>query len=199
MLKRTLQTIGRIQTRLINSKIKRTNAKNKKKGVELVYAQAEQLPVKNIFRSIKNGLVLNPNKPEYCAAYATRIAKQLFKKEFVRAHAWELAYKNRVTYESRFNPKTLKGELTKRQLNLFIEREVIKPGTILGVYYPQSGYNHTQRRVTHAMLYIGEGKFWHNFYGPKIIALQEIYSTKEKGKRVLYPVQIIEPKGTILK
>lgn len=199
MIKRTLNAIGKIQTNLTNSKIKRINNKNKKKGIKLIYAQAEQKPVKSVLKAIKNGLMLNPNKPEYCAAYATRIAKQLFNKEYIRAHAWELSLKNKLIYESKFNPTTLKGELLKRQLRIFIKRRIIKPGTIIGVYYPESGHNHTQRKVTHAMLYVGEEKFWHNYYGPKIITLKEIYTAKEKGKRVLYPVQVIEPKQTILK
>ena len=197
MIKRTLSAIGKMRTKQVNKKIRKINARNKKKGVELVYAQAEQRQAKRIKQALKNGLVLNPNKAEYCSAYATRIAKQIFQKEYVKAHAWELAQKNKLVYESKFNPKTLKGEVSERLLRTLIKKRIIKPGTILGVYYPESGHNQTQRKVTHAMLYVGEGKFWHNFYGPKVVTLGEIYTTKEKGKRVLYPVQVIEAKAVV--
>jgi hypothetical protein len=84
--------------------------------------------------------------------------------------------------------------LAKEKLAAMIRQGKISPGTIIGVFYTASLNNRPGRPFTHMMVYAGNNLFWHNFFGPKTISLEEIYSTAKKGKRIFYPVMVCEPK-----
>lgn len=139
--------------------------------------------------------VFNPNKAGNCSAYATRIAETFFGKSFVRADAWELGLRNRIVSKAAFDRKTRKGGFSKQRLAGLIKSKKITPGTIIGVFYPNSVHNKPGRAFTHVMVFVGKNTFWHNYSGPKKISLDEIFSVvNKKGERLFFPVQLIEPK-----
>jgi hypothetical protein len=47
------------------------------------------------------------------------------------------------------------------------------------------------------MIYSGNRVFWHNFFGPNSISVDEIFSVVDKkaGERMFFPVVVIEPKN----
>lgn len=198
MIRRMIGAIGKAQAKVTNKVIDKLNPRREKKGkAPLVHAEiAPPSSIKDLFT---RGFAINPNQGGKCSAYATRIAEQKFGRKYTYAPAWKLANENRLVVESRFDPQTQRGEIGPNQLKSLIRRGILKPGMLLGIYYPESKHNKVQRRVTHIMVYAGDETFWHNYGGINKIKLQQIYFEKEEGKRVLYPIQVIEAKEVLAK
>lgn len=197
MIRRIVGAIGKAQAKVTNQIIDKLNERRTKKGkAYLMHAEAAIPSIKTLFT---RGFAINPNKGGYCSAYATRVAKELFKKEYEYAPAWKLASKNKLVIDSHFDVSTQRGEIGPSQLHSLIKREILKPGMLLGVFFPESRHNQVQRRVTHMMIYMGDNMFWHNYGGINKISLTRIYTEKEKGKRIFYPVQIIDANSTASK
>jgi len=192
LLKRTIYKIGKARTEDVNPRIKAINRKLANRAIDKArFALLEPYHPTSITHFKNNGLLFNPNKGGNCSAYVTRIAKATFGKQYAKGAAWELAALNEVSYRK---PKNAK-EITKARLERLIRKQIIKPGTIVGVHYPHSELNRAGREITHVMVYAGEGQFWHNFGGPRAITLDSIYAkTNEEGKRLFFPVIVINPK-----
>ena len=111
-----------------------------------------------------------PNAPVYnypnenCAAYAIRTARDIFHKNFKYSDAWNARYNNRIVTSVK----------DKTELTDLIEKSVLKPGMIVGVYYPFSNYlNKTDQKgkkvkYTHLAVFAGVNKknepvFYHQF------------------------------------
>lgn len=171
---------------------------------------SEEAPYVN--PSIRFGGFLNPRNTNFldskkavfdsnvggnCSAYAVRIAKKYFNKNFVKADAWDLMKKNKATFFKPVNLNEKKFGLTKKNIELLIEKKEITPGSIIGVYFPQSTFLVESRPFTHVIVYVGkingEHVFWHNFGGPRKITLEELFG-EVGGKRVFYPTVVINPK-----
>jgi len=154
--------------------------------VELHYGRA--------LRGKLRSIIYNPNEAGRCAAYTSRAAQLFFGKNYVSADAWNMPKANRVVFQVPFDRKALSGGISRQRLAGLIESRTITPGTIIGVFYPQSPNNRADRQFTHMMIYAGDNVFWHNFLGPKAVSLEEIYSAKDKaGNRMFFPVSVIEP------
>ena len=101
---------------------------------------------------------------EYCAAYATRVARDKFGKKFIYSNAWDMRYNNKRIMEIKNNS----------QINKAIKKGVLLPGMIVGIYYPQSKYLRKKDKTgnpvkyTHLAVYVGIDKngkptFYHQF------------------------------------
>jgi hypothetical protein len=193
MLRKWMNAIGKFQAKTINKAVDRLNPRRKLRGKAPLMHAEPALPssIKELFT---RGFAINPNQGGKCSAYATRVAKDVFGKQYVYAPAWKLASENKLVFESKFDPQTLRGEIAPNELREMIKSEKLKPGMMLGLFYPESKHNHVQRRVTHIMVYAGDGTFWHNYGGIRKTGFLQIYYEKEEGKRVLYPVQVIDAK-----
>ena len=129
------------------------------------------------------------NEPGKCSGYATRAAKQLFGLTYLREDAWNLRYRNKVPQNSN------NGEINVR---------IIRPGSILGLEYPDSRENTEGRKnrdmrgnvrlYTHIGLYLGQSPtddqlILHSFTkGPVIESLQGFLETNGSTlKEVLWP------------
>jgi len=198
MIRKMVHNLGKTQAKVTNKVIDKLNVgREKRKRALLMHAEAA--PPSSIKELLKRGFAINPNQSGNCSAYATRVAEKMFGRKYEYAPAWKLASKNKLIYESRFDPQTQRGEIGPNILKSIIKRGILKPGMMLGLYYPESKHNKVQRRVTHIMVYAGDETFWHNYGGINKIKLLQIYFEKEEGKRVLYPVQVIEAKEVLAK
>lgn len=152
----------------------------------------QKIQVKRPFEEIRaKGIPVaesvNANYPGYCAAYAKDIARQVSKKRYPLGNAWDLPKRTRVTASLDFH-KTKKG-FEQKEIEKMISTNTLTPGTIMGLYYPQSPNNRTNRQFTHVMVYLGEKRFAGNVKGPEIKTLEQIYKEKK-----MFPVCIMEPK-----
>jgi hypothetical protein len=189
-LLRGVSSVADAYTKHLNRGITRKNeelARDKK----ATHAPIEKRKIQSVGGIFKVGVVYNPNRPGRCAAYATRIAANNFGKKYVRANAWELPQKNRVTFETKLE----KGGISADGLRVLIGRKAITPGTIIGVYNRASPSNRPDRAFTHVLVYVGEETFWHNWGGPRKITIDKLFSIKvHRGERQFVPLVVIEPK-----
>lgn len=87
-----------------------------------------------------------------CSGYARRVAEEMFGKKYSFANAWDRRYKDRVVCEVEDNDD-LRG---------LADGGVLKPGMLVGVFYPRSHYNDVKDmkghpvKYTHMVVYIGE-------------------------------------------
>ncbi|MFH1365240.1 MAG: hypothetical protein ABIH28_01500 [archaeon] len=84
--------------------------------------------------------------PYNCARYARLSSHFIFGKEFPVAHAWQMREKTIVV--SRLNENS--------QMTRLIEKKIISPGMLLGVFCEDSMYLNERRSYTHLGLYIGQ-------------------------------------------
>jgi hypothetical protein len=100
--------------------------------------------------------VYNPVKliPGSCSGYARRAAEHIFGKKFSVSDAWDRKYKDRTIGQIEANDELIK-----------LEKEgILKPGMIVGVFYPKSSYNDEldmegkKVSYTHNLVYLGTGK-----------------------------------------
>ncbi|MFA6064395.1 MAG: hypothetical protein WCW44_05185 [archaeon] len=194
ILKKAIYKLGKTRTEEVNSRIKSINRRLANRDLTKArFTLVEPYHPQSLGHLKRNGLLFNPNKGGNCSGYATRIATAVFGKQYTRGAAWELAALNEVSYRK---PKNA-IEISKQRLLRLIRKNVIRPGTIIGIYYPNSPQNIKGRENTHVMTYAGEGQFWHNYGGPRAISIDSIYSkTNKEGERVFFPVIVINPKRT---
>ncbi len=198
MIRKVVGALGRTQAKVTNKLIDKLNVRRERKKRALL-VHAEAAPPSSIANMLSRGFAINPNQSGNCSAYATRVTEKFFGRKYEYAPAWKLASKNKLVVESHFDPQTQRGEIGPSQLRSLIKRGILKPGMMLGLYYPESKHNKIQRKVTHIMIYTGDETFWHNYGGINSIKLLQIYFEKEEGKRALYPVQVIDAKETLAK
>lgn len=82
----------------------------------------------------------------FCARYARLCAGVIFGEDFPVADAWQMREQRDVFL--------IKAD-TDRFVHL-VERGIVKPGTLLGVYCPGSTHNGDDREYTHMALYLGK-------------------------------------------
>jgi len=92
--------------------------------------------------------------PGSCSGYARRVASELFGKDFSHANAWDRRYVDNVVC----------GVETNVELEALERFETLKPGMIVGVFYPRSYYNGAKDMegnpvaYTHNLVYLGRDK-----------------------------------------
>jgi hypothetical protein len=91
----------------------------------------------------------------YCSAYATSNAKELFSIDYPRGDAWNMRYSNSIVARSETG-------FTNNELKRLENAGRLKPGMLLGIENPTSRYrNHKDKtgntvEYTHIALYLGE-------------------------------------------
>ena len=190
-----VSALGRTQAKVTNKIIDALNiSREKRKRALLVHAEAT---TPTIGTMLTRGFAINPNRNGDSSRYVTQVAKEKFGKHYEIAPDWKLASKNKLVYESRFDTSTHRGEIGPGQLRSLIKKGKLKPGMVLGLFSPENRKDKVLRKTTHVLIYMGEETFWHNYGGINKINLTQIYNEKENGKRVFYPVSIIDAKETI--
>lgn len=197
MIRRIVRNLGKAQANVTNKIIDELNVKRKEqKRALLMHAEVSAPSLKSI---LTRGFALNPNRAGHSSEYVTKVAKSMFGKQYELAPEWKLASKNKLVVDSHFDINNHRGEIGPSQLRSLIKRGILKPGMLLGIFYPENRRKNVPRKVTHILIYIGEETFWHNYGGINKISLTQVYNEKEEGKRVFYPVQVIDAKETIAK
>ncbi len=94
----------------------------------------------------------------YCSRYAKLAAKELYGIDYPSADAWKLRDAENID-EIKLNDKI--------NLETLVKDGKLKPGMLVGMYYPKSKYNERDEvkkaGYTHVLVYIGkdkEGKLW---------------------------------------
>jgi hypothetical protein len=87
-------------------------------------------------------IVMEGLKTSQCALYARTLAERLFGLRYAKGHAWEYPLSNRAVWW-RQNPTD----------TTFYNR--LKPGQIVGLFYPKSTENQPGRAFTHVALVVG--------------------------------------------
>ncbi|MBN1941239.1 MAG: hypothetical protein JW772_03595 [Candidatus Diapherotrites archaeon] len=136
---------------------------------------------------------LDFNKPDWCSAYATRAAKIVFGLNYTRGHAWKLAELPGNTLVQR-NARKKKIGWERQRVELSSLANALKPGRLLGIYFPLSPHNRPSRPYTHVGVYMGKwnGKHWvmHNVRGPRLEPLESVTSLRG-GKGLI--IDVIQP------
>ncbi|MFA4855385.1 MAG: hypothetical protein WC634_02225 [archaeon] len=182
----------------LKAHVDRLNVEVAAENASPVVGAAPYVPVKLAYHRLLQGqvqqVVFNPNKPGNSSGYAVMAAKR-FGKNYALADAWDLPLKNRVVASSVVDRAKCSGGFSKDSFEKMISDGTISPGTIIGVYCPDSKNNRPGKQFTHMLVFAGKGVFWHNnSRGPKVISLEEIFSSmNNKGQREFLPVSVIAP------
>ncbi len=118
-----------------------------------------------------------------CAQFVREAAEHLYDMRYKRGHAWEMAERNRSVW------RRVEGG----------RRPELRPGQILGLFFPDTEERPKGREYTHMALYTGNGTIVHNFLGTllherlddfvrrsgcdlrEIIALRKEHKAKRRG------------------
>ena len=84
----------------------------------------------------------------FCSRYARLSSKFIFNKTFPVSDAWHMGFK----------PSVFVRKLDNNLFEALSQRELIFPGTIIGIYIPQRVHNRDDRKYTHLSLYLGKKK-----------------------------------------
>jgi len=82
----------------------------------------------------------------FCARYARLCAGVIFGEDFPVADAWKMREQSRVIARQADNAQFIH----------LVEKGLIKPGNLLGVYCPGSRLNSEDREYTHMSIYLGK-------------------------------------------
>ena len=91
---------------------------------------------------------------ESCSGYVRRSAEKLFGKKYSVSDAWNRRYEDQL----------IVGVDNNEDLRKNYDDGTLKPGMIIGTYYPKSGHlkdkdaTGNQVKYTHNLLFLGEGK-----------------------------------------
>ncbi|MDP6670580.1 MAG: hypothetical protein QGI60_02080 [archaeon] len=105
---------------------------------------------------------------------------------YEKGHTWYLAPRNRSVLKL-WKGSGKKAFVPKRsiaQMRAILDREIVKPGMVVAVYFPKSGSNARAMAVgkpyTHSMLYLGKQNkthyFLHNKGKPAVETLKDALS-----------------------
>jgi len=134
----------------------------------------------------------NPLKvfPGNCSGYVRRAAWDLFRKEFSASNAWDRRFKD-----------TLVGRVCDNEgLETAEQKGVLKPGMIIGVYYPHSLHlnseNMYEEKVpyTHNMIYLGRNKENGMVFAEQFGTRTRVRTLEEFAEDNLEPREIIDSK-----
>lgn len=141
----------------------------------------------------RTGELVDPNAPRQCSMYATRAARIIFGKIFIRGHAWDLADRNKII--KRFVQDLGQGMLVKENPSIRKVEKYLRPGHLVGLFLPNSPQNNITRIYTHVVLYLGysSGRHWilENRMKPAISTLEQALSNPKNPAQI---VDIIAPK-----
>jgi hypothetical protein len=83
--------------------------------------------------------------PDYCSRYARLAAEQMFGKKYPKANAWDISKVcSRVANVG-----------NNEELIALAEDGILKPGMIIGLYYPDTEHNNFEYPYTHVSLFLG--------------------------------------------
>lgn len=162
-------------------------------GIEVVPMEDETF---FMFPLIKLGKLSEGRIPErYCAGYAKTVAFDSFGKEYVRGEeigaAWNLRYSHKTI--------PIEEDNILRDLERKFEGKILTPGDLLGIYYPPSELNETQKDIyglkisySHCEVFIGRDILGDLRTGGQVVTERRTITIEEMLKQGMIPRVIIK-------
>jgi hypothetical protein len=124
----------------------------------------------------------------FCARYARLTSKLLFDKAFPIADAWNM----------RKQPGIIVKKANSSLFSSKYYREKVLPGTMVGIYTPDSRHNEEERPYTHISLYLGEQNsqaiFLEQFiHEIRLMDLRDYELAQLEIKEIIHPKRIVVP------